>query len=69
MVGDGKKEKKKKLGRNRGIPKTQLGFSLDQYSRLPAGLHNLGHSFPFLGKKCWTSQSTQLVALRLMYYS
>ena len=33
MVGDKKNKKNKKtrqLGRNRGIPKTQLGFSLDQ---------------------------------------
>ena len=28
MVGD--KQNKKQLGRNRAIPKTQLGFSLDQ---------------------------------------
>jgi hypothetical protein len=33
MVGDKTKQNnnKQKLGRNRGIPKTQLGFSLDQY--------------------------------------
>jgi hypothetical protein len=27
-------KKSKKLGRNRGIPKTQLGFSLDQYEKI-----------------------------------
>jgi hypothetical protein len=34
MVGDKKttkQQQQKTLGRNRGIPKTQLGFSLDQY--------------------------------------
>ena len=30
MVVETKKAKSKKLGRNRGIPKTQLGLSLDQ---------------------------------------
>ena len=40
-----------------------------RYSRLPAILHHLGHSFPVLGKKFWTSQSTQSVALKLMNYS
>jgi hypothetical protein len=30
VVETNKKAKSKKLGRNRGIPKSQLGFSLDQ---------------------------------------
>jgi hypothetical protein len=30
MVVETKQKTKQKIGRNRGIPKTQLGFSLDQ---------------------------------------
>jgi hypothetical protein len=30
-VDNNKTKKQIELGRNRGIPKTQLGFSLDQY--------------------------------------
>jgi hypothetical protein len=30
VVETNKKAKERQLGRNRGIPKTQLGFSLDQ---------------------------------------
>jgi hypothetical protein len=37
MVVETKKAttKKAKIGRNRGIPKTQLGFSLDQQYKYP----------------------------------
>ena len=31
MVGDNSKQTTTKLGRNKGIPKAQLGFSLKQY--------------------------------------